>query len=49
MTANTYTHEEEPAKKEASLNIAKATRTPYGYIMGVDSESGDTDTDSGNE
>jgi hypothetical protein len=29
--------------------MARATRTPYGYIMGVDSESGDEDTDSGKE
>ena len=47
LSANTYTPNE--TKKSATVNMARATRTPYGYIMGVDSESGDEDTDSGKE
>ena len=49
ITANTYTNADPATGKGAAVNVATATRTPYGYIMGVDSESGDTDTESGNE
>ena len=45
ISAHTY----EAEMKEAKANIAQATRNPYGYIMSVDSESGDDDTDSGKE